>query len=146
MYWFLSKEEQEKQLNLHVFHMWKSAFNSRDIDKMVSLLTDNIKINSISFGDYKGKKGAREYWQKLFDTFPDIELKVITMTADENRIVTEIGFSGTQKRQIYSSPGLNKKFHLHGAFVYEFTDGKIVEIRMYYDSSMLKKQLKIMEL
>jgi ketosteroid isomerase-like protein len=41
---------------------------------------------------------------------------------------------------------LNKKFHLHGAFVYEFTDGKIVEIRMYYDSSVLKKQLKIMEL
>ena len=102
----LSKEEE--QLNFHVFHTWKSAFDSRDIDKMVSLLTDNIKINSISFGDYKGKKGAREYWQKLFDTFPDIELKVLTMTADGNRIVTEISFSGTQKGQIYGSSGLNK--------------------------------------
>lgn len=77
---------------------------------------------------------------------PDIELKVITMTANENRIVTEISFSGTQKGQIYSSSGFNKKFHLHGAFVYEFIHGKIVEIRMYYDSSVLKKQLKIMEL
>ena len=57
----MSKEEE--QLNFHVFHTWKSAFNSRDIDKMVSLLTDNIKINSISFGDYKGKKGARDLWQ-----------------------------------------------------------------------------------
>ena len=126
--------------------MWEGAFNSRDIDKMVSLLTDNIKINSISFGDYKGKKRAREYWHKLFDTFPDIELKVVTMTADENRIVTEISFSGTQKRKIYGSPGMNKKFHLRGAFVYEFVDGKIDEIRMYYDTSALKKQLKIMEL
>ena len=140
----LSKEEE--QLNFHVFHTWKSAFDSRDIDKMVSLLTDNIKINSISFGDYKGKKRAREYWQKLFDTFPDIELKVLTMTADGNRIVTEISFSGTQKGQIYGSSGLNKKFHLRGAFVYEFIDEKIGEIRMYYDSSVLKKQLKIMEL
>jgi predicted ester cyclase len=115
---------------------------------MVSLLTDNVKINSISFGDYKGKKGAREYWQKLFDTFPDIELKVVTMTADGNRLVTEISFSGTQKgqSQIYGSSGLNKKFHLRGAFVYEFIDEKIGEIRMYYDSSVLKKQLKIMEL
>ncbi|HEX6029627.1 MAG TPA: ester cyclase [Nitrososphaeraceae archaeon] len=99
----MSKEEQEKQLNLHVFHTWESAFKSRDIDKMVSLLTDNIKINSISFGDYKGKKRAREYWQTLFDTFPDIELKVITMTADDVRIVTDISFSGTQKGQIYGS-------------------------------------------
>ena len=126
--------------------MWESAFKAYDIDKMVSLLTDNIKINSISFGDYKGKEGAREYWHKLFDTFPDIEIKVITITADENRIVTEISFSGTQKGQIYGSPGMNKKFHLRGAFVYEFVDGKIEEIRMYYDSSVLKKQLKIMEL
>ena len=142
----MSKEEgEEEQLNFHVFHTWKSAFDSRDIDKMVSLLTDNIKINSISFGDYKAKKEAREYWQKLFNTFPDIELKVVTITADVNRIVTEISFSGTQKGQIYSSPGLNKKFHLHGAFVYEFIDEKIGEIWMYYDSSVLKKQLNIME-
>jgi steroid delta-isomerase-like uncharacterized protein len=126
--------------------MWESAFKAYDIDKMISLLTDNIKINSISFGDYKGKEGAREYWHKLFDTFPDIKIKVITMTADENRIVTEISFSGTQKGQIYGSPGMNKKFHLRGAFVYEFIHGNIVEIRMYYDSSVLKKQLKIMEL
>jgi ketosteroid isomerase-like protein len=68
----VSKEE----LNFHAFYMWKSAFKAHNIDKMVSLLTDNIKINSISFGDYKGKKGAREYWHKLFDTFPDIEIKV----------------------------------------------------------------------
>jgi steroid delta-isomerase-like uncharacterized protein len=135
-----------KELNIQVFQNWEKAFTAHDIDKMVSVLTDNIKINSISFGDYKGKKGAREYWQKLFDTFPDIELKVITMTADEVRIVTEISFSGTQKGQIYGSPGLNKKFYLRGAFVYEFIDEKITEIRMYYDSSVLKKQLKIMEL
>jgi steroid delta-isomerase-like uncharacterized protein len=114
---------------------------------MVSLLTDNIKINSISFGEYKGKEGAIEYWYKIFDTLPDIELKIVTMTAEEKRIVTEISFSGSQKGQIYgSSPGLDKKFHLHGAFVYEFVDGKIEDIRMYYDSSILKKQLKIMEL
>jgi steroid delta-isomerase-like uncharacterized protein len=135
-----------KELNIQVFQNWEKAFTAHDIDKMVSLLTDNIKINSIGFGDYKGKKGAREYWHKLFDTFPDIELKVVTMTADEVRIVTEISFSGTQKGQIYGSPGLNKKFYLRGAFVYEFLDEKITEIRMYYDSSVLKKQLKIMEL
>ena len=139
----MSKEEL---LNLRVFHRWKSAFDSRDIDKMVLLLTDNIKINSISFGDYKGKKGAGEYWHKLFDTFPDIELKIVTITAHKNRIVTEISFSGTQKGQIRGSLGMDKKFHLYGAFVYEFIDEKISEIRMYYDSSALKRQLEIIEL
>ena len=136
----------EEELNFHVFNMWKSAFKSHDIDKMVSLLTDNIKINSISFGDYKGKNEVREYWRKLFDTFPDIEIKPVKTTADKNRIITEISFSGTQKGQIYGSPGMNKKFGLLGVFIYEFADGKIEQIRMYYDSSVLKKQLGIMEL
>ena len=137
---------KEEKLNFDVFHKWKSAFKSNDIDKMVSLLTDNVKINSISFEEYKGKKGAREYWHKLFDTFPDIEIKPVKTTADKKRIVTEISFSGTQKGQIYGSPGTGKKFRLRGAFVYEFVNGKIDEIRMYYDSSVLKKQLGIMEL
>jgi steroid delta-isomerase-like uncharacterized protein len=131
-----------KELNIQVFRNWQNAFKAHDIDKMVSLLTDNIKINSISFGDYKGKDGARKYWYKLFDTFPDIEIKPFKITADEDRIVTEISFSGTQKGHIYGSPSLDKKFHLSGAFVYEFIDGKIEEIRMYYDSNVFKKQLK----
>lgn len=131
-----------KELNIQVFRNWQNAFKAHDIDKMVSLLTDNIKINSISFGDYKGKDGARKYWYRLFDTFPDIEIKPFKTTADEDRIVIEISFSGTQKGHIYGSPGLDKKFRLRGAFVYEFIDGKIEEIRMYYDSNVFKKQLK----
>ena len=64
-----------------------NAFKAHDIDKMVSLLTDNIEIDSISFGDYKVKKEGREYWQKLFDTFRDIEIKVVTITTDEKRFI-----------------------------------------------------------
>jgi steroid delta-isomerase-like uncharacterized protein len=126
--------------------MWKTAFKSRDIDKMLSLVTDNIKINSISFGDYKGKHGVKDYWHKLFDMFPDIEIEILTMTADKDRVVTEISFTGTQKGKIYGNPAMNKKFHLRGAFVYEFANGKIKQIRMYYDSSVLKKQLGITNL
>ncbi len=59
--------------------------------------------------------------------------------------MAEIDVSGTQKGKVSSSsPGLEKKFQVRVAFVYEFSDNmKIREIRMYYDSDMLKKQLDI---
>ena len=109
---------------------------------MVSLLTDDVNINSIMFQNYKGKDGATKYWQELFTIFPNIEIDIVTVTANAERIVAEIDVRGAQKGKISSSPGLEKKFQVQGAFVYEFSDNmKIKEIRMYYDSGILKKQL-----
>ena len=109
---------------------------------MVSLLTDDVNINSIIFQNYKGKDGATKYWQELFTIFPNIRIDIVTLTANEERIVAEIDVSGTQKGEVGSSTGLGKKFQVRGAFVYEFSDNmKIREIRMYYDSGVLKKQL-----
>jgi len=116
------------------------------IPQMVSLLTDDARINSIVFGTYTGRDEASEYWQQLYNVFPDIKISPVTITADENgnRIVAEIDVSGTHKGMLGSSSGTGKKFSIRGAFVYDFIEGKIQEIRMYYDSSVLKGQLNIL--
>lgn len=133
-------------MNISIFNEWLVAFRIHDILKMVSLLTDDARINSIVFGTYIGKDGAAEYWQQLYNVFPDIKINPVTITADENgnRVVVEIDVSGTQKRTLdNSSPGISKKFSIRGAFVYDFMEGKIREIRMYYDSSLMKRQLEM---
>ena len=108
---------------------------------MIPFLREDVKINSIAFGTHKGKVGASKYWQELYDTFPDIKINPITVTTDDNheRIVAEIDVSGTQRGKIGGSPPFGKKFHIRGAFVYEFVGNKIREIRMYYDSSVLRR-------
>jgi steroid delta-isomerase-like uncharacterized protein len=135
-------------MNISTFNEWLAAFRIYDIPKMVSLLTYNVKINSILFGTYEGKDEASKYWQQLYNTFPDIKINPLTITADENgnRVVAEIDVSGTQKGMLSSSPGMGKKFSIRGAFVYDFMEGKIREIRMYYDSSLLKRQLEMQEI
>ncbi|HZA70158.1 MAG TPA: nuclear transport factor 2 family protein [Nitrososphaeraceae archaeon] len=135
----MSKSEK-REYNVPIFHDWIDAFRRRDIPKMVSLLTDDVNINSIMFQNYKGKDGATKYWQELFTIFPNIGIDIVTVTANAERIVAEIDVRGAQKGKISSSPGLEKKFQVRGAFVYEFSDNmKIKEIRMYYDSDSLKK-------
>ena len=109
---------------------------------MVSLLTNDVSINSILFQNYKGKEGAIKYWQELFTLFPNIRIDVVTLTANAERIVAEIDVGGSQKSKVGSSSGQEKEFQVRGAFVYEFSDNmKIKEIRMYYDSDIMKKQL-----
>lgn len=82
------------------------------------------------------------YWQELFTLFPNIRIDVVTLTANAERIVAEIDVGGSQKSKVGNSPGQEKEFQVRGAFVYEFSDNmKIKEIRMYYDSDIMKKQL-----
>lgn len=99
------------------------------------------------FENYKGKNGASKYWQELFDAFPNIKINIITLTSNSDRIVAEIDVSGIQKGKIGSSPSSGDKFHIRGAFVYKFSQRtKIGEIRMYYDSSILKRQLNMLRI
>ena len=113
---------------------------------MVFLLTEDVKISSIMFGTHKGKDGASKYWQELYDAFPDIKINPITITANHERIVAEIDASGTQRGKVGGSPPFGKKFHIRGAFVYEFVGNRIREIRMYYDSGVLRRQLNLLKI
>jgi len=47
--------------NVHILNYWIDVFRGRDIPKMVSLLTDDVKINSIIFQNYQGKDTGRSY-------------------------------------------------------------------------------------
>jgi len=56
---------------------------------------------------------------RSFNIIPNIGIDIVTLTANEERIVAEIDVSGTQKGKVSSSsPGLEKKFQVRGAFVY----------------------------
>jgi steroid delta-isomerase-like uncharacterized protein len=133
---------------IHTFNLWITAFKAHNISKMVLLLTEDVKISSIAFGAHKGKVGASKYWQELYDTFPDIKINPITITAaaKHERIVAEIDVNGTQRGKIGGSPPFGKKFHIRGAFVFEFVGNRIREIRMYYDSSVLRRQLSLLKI
>jgi steroid delta-isomerase-like uncharacterized protein len=114
---------------------------------MAELLTDNIKINSLTFGSYNGIKEVSKYWDELFEAFPDIKINPVIITTDnrKNRVLTEMDISGTQKGKVGATPGFGKKFRIRGVFVYDFMGYKIKEIQMYYDSSILKRQLNILK-
>jgi steroid delta-isomerase-like uncharacterized protein len=140
-----SSEHDSNNNNIHTFNEWVNAFRAHDIPRMVSLLTDDVRIISIIFGTYKSKDGASKYWQELYDVFPDININPVTITVDQHRIAAEIVVSGTQKVKSAGLQGLGNNFDIRGAFIYDFTEDakKINEIRMYYDSSILKRQLDI---
>jgi steroid delta-isomerase-like uncharacterized protein len=124
------------------FEDWLSAFQQHNVRKMVSLLTDDAKIESLVFGTHIGKEEATNYWRELYKTFPKINATPVTITAEANRLAAEIDITGTLRENVDISTAISHNTPIRGAFVYEFANNKIKEIRMYYDSTILKRQLE----
>jgi steroid delta-isomerase-like uncharacterized protein len=126
----------------NTFGEWLSAFQERNIQKMVSLLTDDVKIESLVFGTHTGRDGATNYWEQLYKTFPKINVTPVTITSEANRLAAELDITGTEREKVDISMARSYSTPIRGAFVYEFSNNKIKEIRMYYDSTILKRQLE----
>jgi steroid delta-isomerase-like uncharacterized protein len=130
-----------RDLNLHVFTAWIEAHKRHDLERMLSCVTDNVKIESATAGTISGLYQAGEHWQQVFLAFPDLRMEPATITADEHRVVAEVDIEGTNSGSLGKTPATEKKISLRGAIVVEFDDGKISEFRTYYDEAEIGRQL-----
>jgi steroid delta-isomerase-like uncharacterized protein len=126
----------------NIFKDWLSGFQLHNVQKMVSNLADDVKIESLVFGTHIGMDAATNYWELLYRMFPKIKITLVTITADVNRLVAEIDITGIERQNVDVSTTTSDSTRIRGAFVYEFVNDKIKEIRMYYDSTILKRQLE----
>lgn len=85
--------EQNKKIALK----WFEAFNEHDLEKLLSLYSDNAEHFSPKLkirvpqtqGLIKGKQALREWWQDAFDRLPTLNYEVIKLTADDEQVFME---------------------------------------------------------
>jgi steroid delta-isomerase-like uncharacterized protein len=130
--------------NLRVFDEWITAHRAHDLDKLVSLLTDDIAIQSSagsSMPPANGKEEARVHWGTIFKTFPDMRMELVDLTPGENRVFAEISHGGTMKGNMGDWEPTGKEYRTNGAFRIEFREGKIRSILSYWDTATMLRQL-----
>ena len=91
-------------------------FRTRDIPRMAELLTDNIKINSLTFDPIMVSR-KQVNTDELFEAFPDIKINPVTITTDnrKNRVLTEMDVhQWTQRERLGQLPDLVRNFGLEG--------------------------------
>ena len=130
--------------NLRVFHEWVEAHRAHDLDRMLSYVAEDIKIDSAAFPPAKDKATARAHWGGIYSSFPDMRVDPVTVTAEGDRITVEMDFGGTMEGALKDKQPTGKRFKARGAFILEFADGKIQEIRTYYDSRVMMSQLGLL--
>ena len=135
-----------KDENVRTFNEWITAHQAHDIPKMLTCLTDDVHITSASpdMTPAKGKQEAAVHWQGIYDAFPDMHMtpeKVTVDEKDENRLMADMHFTGTHKGNFAGKPATWRTFQIRGPFGIDFRDGKIREIKSYWEPKELMRQL-----
>jgi ketosteroid isomerase-like protein len=104
------------------------AFNRHDIDAMAGLYAADAEIISPDHPKaLRGPAGARAIYTPLFARFPDLHDRVVTMTAQGDRVAVEFVSNGC------AAPA-KECFELPIVSVLTVRDGRIVGDVSYFDA------------
>ena len=116
--------------------------NSHDVEKVLTLLTDDIVFEDVTFGVVmKGKDGFKQIYPTFITAAPDFKLELKAWVTDDNSFAIEMVYSGTQKGDFPGLPATGKHFSIRMCSFGEFENGKIKGRRDYWDLVTLRKQL-----
>ena len=83
--------------NQQVAHQWIEAFNSKDLDALLSLYHDQALHYSPKLkaaqpqtqGFISGKNALRAWWQDAFNRLPTLKYELVKLTADDKSVFME---------------------------------------------------------
>ena len=128
--------------NDNLLKQWIEAENSRDVEKVLTLLTDDVVIEDVTFGlVMKGKDDFKQFYPTFITAAPDFKLEPKTWVTDDKSFAMEIVYSGTQKGDFPGLPATGKRFSIRTCSFGEFENGKIKGRRDYWDMVTLREQL-----
>lgn len=116
------------------------TYNDHDLDRLVTFWQD--KQTGLE---------RREFQKNLWlAAFPDTHMEVISMTAQDDRVVVEAIVRATHAGPLnmwvkHPIPATNKKIEFPYCSVGQYKNGKLVELRTYIDIFNILDQLGIAE-
>ena len=111
------------------------TWSTHDVDKMVSLFTEDCTYEDIFYGKiYEGKEGVATYAKQTFSEIPDFQTEIVSINFSDNWAMMEWIMKGSSplKDSISGEPQYVNTFAVKGASIIELKEGKIFKIRDYY--------------
>ncbi len=122
-----------------------AAWTAHDIDKVLSLFTDDCIYEDVPMAAMnRGKGELRAFGGAVLAAFPDFKLELTSGFTAGNWAGAEWTMSGTHKGDLPGMPATSKPFSLRGASICELHEGKIKRNSDYWDMVTFLKQIGLM--
>ena len=126
-----------------VFEQWISAFQSKDVETIVSLYHNDAVNWQIADQPAKGKEEIRKMTESFFTSFPDAYTNIENIMYDGEWASWEWIGGGTFLKDMGDMKATGKKFEIRGCGFFLIQEGKVKIQRGYWDKASWCKQIGI---
>jgi steroid delta-isomerase-like uncharacterized protein len=126
-----------------VFEQWISAFQSKDVERLVSLYHDDAVNWQVADQPAKGKEEIRKMTESFFMSFPDAYTKIENILYDDEWASWEWIGGGTFSKDMGDIKATGKPFEIRGCGFFLIQDGKVRLQRGYWDKASWCRQIGI---
>lgn len=116
---------------------------NRDFSKFSEFTAPGFYIDRSAVPEaIKGEEGLHTQMDMLYHAFPDLDLKIVDMVAEGDKVVVRFAAPGTHKNTFAGIEATGKTAYWKGLVMYHVQDGKITEAWANWDDYGLIEQLR----
>jgi steroid delta-isomerase-like uncharacterized protein len=128
-----------------MFEDWAAAWSLHDVEKLLSLCTDDCVYEDVTMGAVnRGKAEVKAFADAVFAAFPDFKIQLMSGFTADTWAGAEWTMSGTHRGDLPGLPATGKTFSIRGSTICELQAGKIKRNSDYWDMVTFLKQTGVM--
>jgi steroid delta-isomerase-like uncharacterized protein len=121
------------------------AFGRRDVDAMMSMVSEDITENLAGIGVINGIEEDRAFLTALFESFPDLETQVTRTVAAGNIVAVEWRRRGTfTGRPWQGLPASGRPFAFRGCALVEVDGDRVKRVDVYSDTAEFARDIGVL--
>ena len=143
-----AEEVNTDAFNLYIDQVW----NAGDLDKLDAILTvDHVRHDPLTAEDITGIAGVRAIITSYQAAFPDVQVTVDDIIAEEDRVWAQLTFTGTHSQPLELDdgtiiPASNEAVTWTATKISRYEVGKMAELWLQADTLDLMQQIGAMPL
>lgn len=118
----MSKEENKKAQE-----KFGEAINSGNLEKLREVVAQDVKDHDPAPNQGPGPQGYIDFFTMMRNAFPDMQVEVEKMVADEDNVAFAYTLTGTHKGDFMGIDGTGTPIKIRGMQISRFKNGKMVE-------------------
>ena len=134
----MTKEENKKAQQ-----QFGEAVNSGNLEKLRDLVAQDVKDHDPAPNQGPGPQGYIDFFTMMRNAFPDLQIEVEKLVADEDNVAFAYTLTGTHEGEFMGVERTNKHVKVRGMQISRFKDGKMVERWGSSDELGILKQIGV---
>lgn len=121
------------------------AYNGQDTQHFATLVADDMVFRDQALfpQTWDGRQAFLDLLREWWISFPDGKVTWGNYLVSGESVGCEAILEGTHRGDFYGIAATGKRVHFPFLHVMEFSDGKLKEIRFYYDRERVLKQMGV---